>query len=48
VSTPVGEVVKELNRYRPEVLVSYASVIAALAEEQLRGLKLVRSEADLP
>ena len=33
----VDELVDELNRYRPEVLVSYASVVTALAEEQLQG-----------
>jgi phenylacetate-coenzyme A ligase PaaK-like adenylate-forming protein len=37
VTMPLDELVDELNRYRPEALVSYASVVAALAEEQLQG-----------
>ena len=37
VLTPMGEMVSALNRFDPEAVVSYASVVAALAEEQLRG-----------
>lgn len=37
VTTPIEETVEALNGYRPEVLVGYASVIGALADEQLDG-----------
>ena len=37
VVTPVAEAVEALNRYQPEALIAYASVLAALAEEQLEG-----------
>jgi phenylacetate-CoA ligase len=37
VLTPLAETVTELNGFQPEALLSYASVVAALAEEQLQG-----------
>lgn len=37
VLTPIDEIVSELNGFQPEALLSYASVVAALAEEQLQG-----------
>jgi phenylacetate-coenzyme A ligase PaaK-like adenylate-forming protein len=37
VVSPLEEIVSELDRFRPEALLSYASVVAALAEEQLQG-----------
>jgi putative adenylate-forming enzyme len=37
VLAPLEEIVSELNGFRPEALLSYASVVGALAEEQLQG-----------
>jgi phenylacetate-CoA ligase len=37
VLTPLAEMVEELNRYRPEAVISYASVLGVLAQEQLEG-----------
>jgi phenylacetate-CoA ligase len=37
VTTPLAEIVEALNRYRPEALIAYASVLGMLAEEQLAG-----------
>jgi phenylacetate-CoA ligase len=37
VLSPLEEIVSELNGFRPEALLSYASVVGALAEEQLQG-----------
>jgi phenylacetate-coenzyme A ligase PaaK-like adenylate-forming protein len=37
VLTPLEEMVAELNRFRPEALLSYASVVGLLAEEQRQG-----------
>lgn len=37
VSTPMAETVAALNAYQPEALVSYASVLALLAERQIHG-----------
>jgi phenylacetate-coenzyme A ligase PaaK-like adenylate-forming protein len=37
VTTPLAESVEALNRYQPEALVAYASVVGALADEQLAG-----------
>jgi phenylacetate-coenzyme A ligase PaaK-like adenylate-forming protein len=37
VMTPLDETVAALNEYRPEVMLAYASVLGALAEEQLQG-----------
>jgi putative adenylate-forming enzyme len=36
-TTPLQESVAALNAYRPEVLVAYASIVGALADEQLEG-----------
>ena len=35
--TPMPELVDALNRYEPEAVLAYASVVAALADEQLDG-----------
>ena len=35
--TPIDEMVDALNAYRPEALIAYASIVGALAEEQLEG-----------
>jgi phenylacetate-CoA ligase len=37
VTTPLPEMVAALNDFRPEALIAYPSVAAALAEEQLQG-----------
>lgn len=37
VTTPLDEMVAALNAYRPEVIAGYASMMGALAEEQLQG-----------
>jgi putative adenylate-forming enzyme len=37
VLTPLPELVEALDEFQPEVLLSYASVVAALADEQLDG-----------
>ena len=37
VLTPLEEMVAQLNDFRPEVLLSYASMVALLADEQLQG-----------
>jgi putative adenylate-forming enzyme len=37
VTTPLDEVVAGLNEYRPEVIMTYASIGGLLAEEQLQG-----------
>ena len=37
VTTPLAEMVEALNAYQPEALIAYASVLGALAEEQLEG-----------
>jgi phenylacetate-CoA ligase len=42
VTTPIGEAVEALNRYSPEVLMAYASVLGMLAEEQLDGRLAIR------
>jgi phenylacetate-coenzyme A ligase PaaK-like adenylate-forming protein len=35
--TPIDEMVEALNAYRPEAMIAYASIVGALAEEQLEG-----------
>ncbi|HKE01333.1 MAG TPA: AMP-binding protein [Planctomycetota bacterium] len=35
--TPIDEMVDALNAYRPEAFIAYASIVGALAEEQLEG-----------
>jgi len=37
VVTPTADLVDALNAYRPEGLIAYASIVGALAEEQLEG-----------
>jgi len=37
VTTPIAEMVEALNAYRPEALIAYASIVGALADEQLEG-----------
>jgi phenylacetate-CoA ligase len=37
VTTPVDEMVEALNDYRPEAIVTYASIASLLADEQLEG-----------
>lgn len=37
VTTPVADMVEALNAYQPEALISYPSITAALADEQLEG-----------
>jgi putative adenylate-forming enzyme len=37
VTLPVGELVERLNRFRPDFVTGYPSVLARLAEEQLEG-----------
>ena len=37
VLTPMADIVEALNRYRPQALLGYASVVAMLADEQLEG-----------
>jgi putative adenylate-forming enzyme len=37
VTTPLAEIVRALNAYRPEALAGYASIVALLAAEQLEG-----------
>jgi len=37
-SQPISKTVEQLNEWQPEVLISYASMAGALAEEQLAGL----------
>jgi phenylacetate-coenzyme A ligase PaaK-like adenylate-forming protein len=37
VITPLAEMVEALNAYQPEALIAYASVVGALADEQLEG-----------
>jgi hypothetical protein len=37
VLTPIDEIVEALNAYQPEVMLTYASIAALLAQEQLRG-----------
>jgi phenylacetate-coenzyme A ligase PaaK-like adenylate-forming protein len=37
VTTPLAETVEALNEYQPEALLAYASVVGALADEQLDG-----------
>ncbi|MBI3750706.1 MAG: phenylacetate--CoA ligase family protein [Chloroflexi bacterium] len=34
---PIGEIVRELNTFRPDALVGYASLLGVLAEERLEG-----------
>ncbi|HXF97330.1 MAG TPA: hypothetical protein VNJ46_01815 [Gaiellaceae bacterium] len=41
VLTPLPEIVAELERYRPDVLLSSAGIVAALAEEALAGRLLI-------
>jgi phenylacetate-CoA ligase len=36
-TTPIGETVEVLNRYRPEAIIAYASILGLLAQEQLEG-----------
>lgn len=38
---PLAEVVRELNQFRPDVLIAYASMIRVLAEEQIAGRLLI-------
>ena len=44
VTTPIAETVAALNEYRPEVLLAYASVMGALADEQLDGRLAIEPE----
>ena len=37
VTTPIAEMVEALNAYQPEALIAYASIVGALADEQLEG-----------
>jgi phenylacetate-coenzyme A ligase PaaK-like adenylate-forming protein len=37
VTTPLAEMVEALNAYQPEALIAYASIVGALADEQLEG-----------
>jgi phenylacetate-coenzyme A ligase PaaK-like adenylate-forming protein len=37
VTMPPGELAEALNRYQPDAIASYASVLGVLAEEQLQG-----------
>jgi putative adenylate-forming enzyme len=37
VTTPMEEIVTALNEYRPQAILTYASVLSALADEQLEG-----------
>jgi phenylacetate-CoA ligase len=36
-AAPLAEIVARLNKVQPQVLIGYASMIRALAEEQLAG-----------
>ena len=47
VTTPLGEMVEALNAYQPEALIAYASVVGALADEQVEGPAADRPEPDL-
>lgn len=37
VTTPLRDVIESLNRFQPEVVIAYASVLGTLAQEQLAG-----------
>ena len=44
VTTPLDESVDVLNEYQPEVMIAYASVVGALADEQLEGRLAIEPE----
>jgi phenylacetate-CoA ligase len=44
---PLGDVVAQLNRFRPHVLLAYASVLEVLAREALAGRLLLRHDRGL-
>jgi putative adenylate-forming enzyme len=44
-SQPLSKTVEQLNEWQPDVLISYASMAGALAEEQLSGRLHIRPEA---
>ncbi len=46
VTTPLAETVEALNAYQPEALLAYASVVGALADEQLDGRLCDRARPD--
>jgi phenylacetate-CoA ligase len=47
IRTPLAELVDALNRFQPDVLVGYPTVVEALAREQLRGaLDILRGRPD--
>jgi len=47
-SDPLHEVVPALNRYRPDILIGYPSVLCVLADEQQAGRLAIRPRAILP
>jgi phenylacetate-coenzyme A ligase PaaK-like adenylate-forming protein len=47
-SDRVDEVVQALNRYRPDILIGYPSVLCVLADEQQAGRLAIRPRAILP
>jgi phenylacetate-coenzyme A ligase PaaK-like adenylate-forming protein len=44
VTTPLDETVDALNDYQPEALIAYASIVGALADEQLDGRLAIEPE----
>jgi putative adenylate-forming enzyme len=48
VSDPIDEMVAALNRYRPDILIGYPSVLCVLADEQQAGRLAIRPRAILP
>jgi phenylacetate-coenzyme A ligase PaaK-like adenylate-forming protein len=44
VVTPLEEMVEALNAYQPEALIAYASIVGALADEQLEGRLHIQPE----
>jgi putative adenylate-forming enzyme len=47
-SDPLDEMVAALNRYRPDILIGYPSVLCILADEQQAGRLAIRPRAILP
>jgi phenylacetate-coenzyme A ligase PaaK-like adenylate-forming protein len=47
VTTPLPEAIAALNRYRPDAVIGYASVLGTLAEEQLEGRLAIEPRATI-
>lgn len=42
INSPLGPIIDRLNTYQPDVLIGYATALATLAEEQLKGSLKIR------